>query len=138
MSLLAPDRTSAGPPVPPPAVPEAGRRRWWSGRAGEPSWARPALLGLLLGAAALYLWGLSANGYANEFYAMAAQSGSMSWKAWFFGSLDPGSTITVDKTPASLWVMGLSIRLFGLSSWSLPMKSRLTPFETRACARPSA
>ena len=27
--------------------------------------------------------------------------------------------ITVDKPPASLWIMGLSVRLFGLSSWSI-------------------
>jgi hypothetical protein len=61
---------------------------------------RPSLLALLLGAAVLYLWGLSANGYANDFYAAAAQAGSQSWKAWFFGSLDAGNSITVDKPPA--------------------------------------
>jgi 4-amino-4-deoxy-L-arabinose transferase-like glycosyltransferase len=43
----------------------------------------------------------------------------VSWKAFFFGSLDPGSFITVDKLPASLWVQALSARLFGFSSWSI-------------------
>jgi 4-amino-4-deoxy-L-arabinose transferase-like glycosyltransferase len=33
--------------------------------------------------------------------------------------VDSSNFITVDKTPASLWVMELSGRLFGFSSWSL-------------------
>ena len=85
----------------------------------EPSWTRPALLVLLAATAVLYLWGLGASGWANSFYAAAAQAGSESWKALFFGASDAASSITVDKTPASLWVMGLSVRFFGLSSWSL-------------------
>ncbi|GAA0643062.1 glycosyltransferase family 39 protein [Kutzneria viridogrisea] len=87
--------------------------------ADHPRWARPALLALLLGTAVLYLWDLGSSGYANSFYAAAAQAGSQDWTAWLFGSLDSGNAITVDKPPASLWVMGLSVRLFGLSSWSL-------------------
>jgi len=75
--------------------------------------------GLLALTAIAYLWGLSKNGYANEYYAAAVQAGSKSWKAWFFGSFDSSSFITVDKTPASLWVMGLSGRIFGFSVWSM-------------------
>jgi 4-amino-4-deoxy-L-arabinose transferase-like glycosyltransferase len=67
----------------------------------------------------LYLWNLSASGDANSFYAAAVQAGTKSWKAWFFGSLDAGNSITVDKPPASLWVMGLSARIFGFNSWSM-------------------
>ncbi|MEZ0051904.1 4-amino-4-deoxy-L-arabinose transferase-like glycosyltransferase [Mycobacterium sp. MAA66] len=74
---------------------------------------------LLIVTAALYLWDLSASGYGNTYYAAAAQAGAQSWSAWFFGSLDPQNFITVDKPPASLWVTGLSVRLFGLSSWSV-------------------
>jgi len=74
---------------------------------------------LLAMTAVLYLWSLSASGYANSFYSAAAQAGSESWKAFFFGSLDAGNSITVDKPPASLWLMGLSVRIFGLSSWSI-------------------
>jgi 4-amino-4-deoxy-L-arabinose transferase-like glycosyltransferase len=62
---------------------------------------------------------LSRNGMGNAYYAAAVKSGSVSWKAFFFGSLDPGSFITVDKLPASLWVQELSARLFGFSSWSI-------------------
>jgi len=89
------------------------------GRPGEPRWAWPALLALLVLTAALYTIGLSRNGWANDFYAAAVQAGTRSWKAFFFGSLDAGNFITVDKTPASLWVMELSARAFGLNSWSL-------------------
>src|SRR3984957_2986246 len=84
-----------------------------------PRWYRPAFLVMLAAVALLYLWDLSASGYANSFYAAAAQAGTESWKAWFFGSLDSSNFITVDKPPASLWVMGLSGRIFGFNSWSL-------------------
>ncbi|MGW2227111.1 ArnT family glycosyltransferase [Streptomyces formicae] len=105
-----------------PAVPTAlheSRAEGTRGRADDPRWARPALLGLLLATAVLYLWNLSASGYANSFYSAAAQAGSRSWQALFFGSLDAGNAITVDKPPAALWPMALSVRLFGLNSWAI-------------------
>ncbi|WP_084531431.1 ArnT family glycosyltransferase [Nocardia miyunensis] len=74
---------------------------------------------LLIGTAVAYLWNLSINGWANSFYAAAVQSGAKSWKAFFFGSSDWANSITVDKTPASLWPMEISVRLFGLHSWSM-------------------
>ncbi|MEV7661325.1 glycosyltransferase family 39 protein [Paenarthrobacter sp. NPDC089316] len=77
-------------------------------------------LGIVMaGTAALYLWGLAASGWANAFYSAAAQAGSQDWTAWFFGSSDAANSITVDKPPAALWITGLSVRLFGLSSWSI-------------------
>ena len=94
------------------APPPQPRRR-------DPRWARPALWALLAATAVLYLWDLSASGWANEFYAASAQAGSQSWKAWLFASLDAGNAITVDKPPAAMWVMGLSMRIFGVNSWSL-------------------
>ena len=84
------------------------------GRADDPAWARPALLGLLAATALLYLVDLAASGYANSFYSAAVQAGSQSWKAFFFGSFDSSNFITVDKPPASLWVMDISARLFGV------------------------
>ncbi|GAA1013077.1 glycosyl transferase [Acrocarpospora pleiomorpha] len=78
-----------------------------------------ALPVLLLATAVLYLWGLGASGWANSFYSAAAQAGSQDWTAFFFGSSDAGNSITVDKTPASLWVMALSARLFGVNAWSI-------------------
>lgn len=80
---------------------------------------RPALAGLLVATGLLYLWNLDASGYANSFYSAAVQAGSESWKAFFFGSSDAGNSITVDKPPAALWPMALSVRLFGLGSWQI-------------------
>ena len=81
---------------------------------------------LLLGAtAAMYLWDLSASGWANSFYAAAVQAGSRSWKAFFFGSFDSSNFITVDKSPAALWVMDLTARVFGVNSWSILVPNAL-------------
>jgi 4-amino-4-deoxy-L-arabinose transferase-like glycosyltransferase len=88
-------------------------------RRDESRRARLALVALLGATAVLYLWGLSASGWANGYYAAAVQAGTKSWKAFFFGSSDAANFITTDKAPASLWVMDLSARVFGLSSWSI-------------------
>lgn len=82
-------------------------------------WELPALALLLIITAVAYCWDLSATGWGNDFYAAAVQSGTQSWKAFFFGSLDPGNIVTVDKTPLSLWPMELSGRVFGFSSLSM-------------------
>lgn len=94
-------------------------QRLWRGPEQDPSWARPALLGLLAATALLYVYNLTASGYANSFYSAAVQAGSVSWKAFLFGSSDAGNSITVDKPPAALWIMALSVRAFGLSSFSI-------------------
>ncbi len=88
-------------------------------------WVLPAHAVLLAATAALYLLGLSANGWANAYYSAAAQAGSESWTAFFFGSLDAGNAITVDKPPASIWAMALSVRLFGLSSFAILLPQAL-------------
>ncbi|MEU2712670.1 glycosyltransferase family 39 protein [Streptomyces sp. NPDC007205] len=111
---------TAPPRTPRPSTP--GRpvlRRLWRGRPEDPSWTRPALLGLLAATLLLYLYDLSASGYANSFYSAAVQAGSRSWKAFFFGSLDAGNAITVDKPSAFMWPMELSVRIFGLNSWAI-------------------
>ncbi|MER6179044.1 glycosyltransferase family 39 protein [Streptomyces sp. NPDC001652] len=121
-----------------PPAPEAGEpkqpfvKRLWRGRPEDPRWARPAFWGLLLLTAALYFFNLSSSGYANSFYSAAVQAGSQSWKAFFFGSLDAGNAITVDKPPASLWPMALSVRVFGLSSFAILMPEVLMGIGTVA------
>ncbi len=107
-----------GPPSA-PAGPRATFQRLWRGPQQDPAWARPALLALLLLTAGLYLVNLTSNGWANAYYSAAAQAGSASWKALLFGSSDAASSITVDKPPASLWVMALSVRLLGLGSFAI-------------------
>jgi len=105
-------------------------RRLVRGRPDAARWERPALLGLLALAAVLYLWDLSSSGWANSFYSAAAQAGSVNWEAFFYGSSDAGNSITVDKPPASLWLMALSVRMFGLSSFSILLPEALMGLAT--------
>ena len=97
----------------------SGLRRLVSGKPEDPRWVRPTLIALLALTALGYLWALGDSGWANSFYSSAVQAGTKSWKAFFFGSSDASNFITVDKPPASLWVMELSARIFGVNSWSI-------------------
>jgi 4-amino-4-deoxy-L-arabinose transferase-like glycosyltransferase len=102
----------------------------------NPRWAQGGLVALLVATAVFYLWGLSASGYANSFYSAAVQAGSVSWKAFFYGSSDAANSITVDKPPASLWVMALSVRVFGLN-WRAWRRWRCsTPWSAVVSVRP--
>jgi len=109
----------AGNGDPTPPAPHSRTSRLWRGDAGDPRWVRPTLLALLAATSVLYLWGLSASGWANAFYSAAVQAGSQSWKAFLFGSSDAANFITVDKPPAALWPMEIAARIFGVSSWSI-------------------
>jgi 4-amino-4-deoxy-L-arabinose transferase-like glycosyltransferase len=104
-------------------TPRPARRPLWvrlvRARPEDPFWVRPSLLILLVSTGVAYVWALGDSGWANSFYSAAVQAGAKSWKAFFFGSSDPSNFITVDKPPASLWVMELSARVFGLNSWSI-------------------
>jgi 4-amino-4-deoxy-L-arabinose transferase-like glycosyltransferase len=94
----------------------------------------PELGGLLVVAGVLYLWALSRNGYANEYYSAAVHSMSTSWHAFFFGSFDASGVMTVDKPPLALWVQALSVRAFGFSSWSMLVPQALMGVATVALA----
>ena len=100
------------------------------GDTDEAAWVRPAFAGVLALAAILYVWNLTVSGYANTYYSAAALAASQSWSAWFFGSFDANNFITVDKPPLSTMVMGLSVRLFGLSSWSVLLPQALAGVAT--------
>ncbi|HEY0246745.1 MAG TPA: glycosyltransferase family 39 protein [Gryllotalpicola sp.] len=102
-------------------TPRARVRREWA-----------AFIGLLAAAGALYVWNLAASGWANSFYSAAVQAGTKNWVAFFYGSSDAGNSITVDKPPASLWLMELSARVFGLSSWSILLPEALMGVATVA------
>lgn len=117
--------TTAALPLHPPVA--AARAH-----ADRPRWERPAFAGLLIATAVLLLWDLGASGYANSFYSAAVQAGSESWKAFFFGSSDAGNSITVDKPPAALWPMMLSVRLFGLGAWQILVPQALMGVGTTA------
>jgi 4-amino-4-deoxy-L-arabinose transferase-like glycosyltransferase len=91
----------------------------------QPRWVRPSAFGLVIASAVLYLWNLTNSGYANSFYAAAIQAGSKNWTAWFFGSMDAGNAITVDKPPAAFWIPGLLGRLFGFNSFTMLLPEAL-------------
>jgi len=80
---------------------------------------RPELLAVVGVAAALNLWGLSVNGWANTFYSAATRSMTTSWHDFLFASLDKTGLMTVDKPPLSLWVQALSARIFGFHPLSI-------------------
>ncbi len=112
-TLIAPESRTSEPPSA-PVAPITARRPWPTiTRSG---WITAAIA---LFATVLYTWNLAINGYANEYYTAAVKSASLSWKAFFFGSIDSGNFITVDKPPAALWLQALSVRIFGFSSWAI-------------------
>ena len=105
-----------------PTTPRTSRlTRLVRGPEEDPRWARPALLALLAATAVFYFINLTASGWANSFYSAAVQAGLANWEAFLFGSSDAANSITVDKPPAALWIMALSVRIFGLSSFSILM-----------------
>ena len=87
--------------------------------------ARLGALTVVALAAVVTLWDLSVSGYANTYYSAAAQAASQSWSAWFYGAIDAAGFITVDKPPASLWLMGLSVRVLGLSPFAVLLPEAL-------------
>jgi 4-amino-4-deoxy-L-arabinose transferase-like glycosyltransferase len=99
-------------------------------RTDEAAWVAPAMLGVVGLAAILYVVNLTVSGYANTYYSAAALAGSQSWSAWFFGSLDSANFITVDKPPLGTMLIGLSVRLLGLSSWSILLPEALAGIGT--------
>ncbi|MDT0474812.1 glycosyltransferase family 39 protein [Streptomyces sp. DSM 41014] len=122
MTTLAPPPAPAAPEGRHRAVTRPGSRlgRLFTGAPDDPRWARPALWAVLVLATALYAWNITSL-TGNSFYDAAVYSGTRSWKAFFFGALDAGSFITVDKPPFALWVMGLSARVFGYGNWQLAL-----------------
>ncbi len=124
MTTLAPP--TAEPRLGPvPATAGARLRTLVRTRAAEKTWVLPATAAVLVLATILYVVNLTVSGYANVYYSGAAWAASQSWSAWFFGSVDPANFITVDKPPLATMVMGLSVRLFGLSSASILLPQAL-------------
>ena len=109
-----------------------GERSWLRGRSDSAAWVRPAQVSVAALAAIVYLVNLTISGYANTYYSAAALAASKSWSAWFFGSFDAANFITVDKPPLATMLMGLSVRLFGLSSWSILLPEALAGVATVA------
>ena len=126
-TLPAPARPA---PAPPPAP---GRHR--TATPSRPRWERPALLALLAGTAVLYLWGLSASGYANEFYAAAVQAGTQPGRRGCSARSTPATRSPSTSRPPPL-VMVAGRRLFGFNCWSLLVPQALRAWRrSRCCGR---
>ncbi len=111
-----------------PTTQVALRQRWSAWRRATVRPSRGArtgrgeaslVAGVLLVAGTAYAWDLDRQGWANAYYAAAAQAGASSWSSFFFGSLETGNAVSTDKPPTALWLMSLSLHLFGRSSWAL-------------------
>jgi 4-amino-4-deoxy-L-arabinose transferase-like glycosyltransferase len=94
------------------------RRHFWRSPPDQPPWARPTLLVIAALAALAYGYGMGTV-TLEPFYGGAARSMAASWHNFFFGSLDPWGTVSVDKLPGALWFQALSLRIFGFHLWAI-------------------
>lgn len=91
-------------------------------RSSGARWAVWVALSLVLVlAAALRLWKIQ-DVTGNVFYDAAVRSMGTSWHDFFFGALEPGGTVSIDKPPVDLWLQVDSTRVlgFGLVGLHLP------------------
>jgi 4-amino-4-deoxy-L-arabinose transferase-like glycosyltransferase len=110
-----------------PLSAEAGKRRAHAARRATdrtPGWVFAGLVLVCLLAAYLYGWGLSGTS-VHPYYTAAVRSMASSWHAFWFGGLDSGGSITVDKLPGALWFQALSVRFFGLHVWAVALPQAL-------------
>ena len=79
------------------------------------------ILGLIVIAGVTLASAHLASAPLGGYYATAVRSMSQSWHAWFFGALDPASTITIDKVPGWLQIQALSVRVLGFHGWVIEL-----------------
>jgi 4-amino-4-deoxy-L-arabinose transferase-like glycosyltransferase len=91
--------------------------------AAAPRGRRRELVGITvitLLAAVLRLWSLRAVP-DDPFYDAAVRSMTLSLHNFFFGAIEPGGTIAIDKPPLDVWLQVLSTQLFGFNSVALKL-----------------
>jgi 4-amino-4-deoxy-L-arabinose transferase-like glycosyltransferase len=106
-------------------LPPAGAHPPRGGREDQPAWSRPALIAVIVLAAALMLIDVTRSGYGNSYYAAGALAASHSWSALFNNAADLGGFVSLDKGPLPDWLMGLSGRVFGFGSFSVMVPNAL-------------
>lgn len=80
-----------------------------------------AAIGLItLGAAALRLIQLK-EVPPDPFYDAAVRSMTLSWHNFFFGALEPGASVSIDKPPIDLWLQVASVKVLGFSNTILKL-----------------
>src|SRR5579859_21015 len=88
-------------------------------------WHRIVLFAIVALSAVLNFFGLSKEGYDNQYYAAAVKSMSQSWHNFFFNSFDPAGFVTIDKPPLGFWFQVASVKLFGFSGGSILLPEAL-------------
>ena len=93
----------------------------------------PYLLGGLVFALALALrlWSID-HVAGNVFYDAAVRSMGNSWHNFFFGALEPGGSVSIDKPPVDLWLQVASTTVLGYDLTALHMPEALAG--AAACA----
>ncbi|WP_342774575.1 glycosyltransferase family 39 protein [Paenibacillus piri] len=84
----------------------------------------PLFLILLL-SAFLNMYNIWTDEYANTYYTTAVASMLHNFHNFFFASLDPAGSVTVDKPPVVFWIQTASAYLFGLHGWSVILPQAL-------------
>ena len=85
-------------------------------------WVALAAITLLAGALRLADLGGSP---LNPFYDAAVRSMSHSWHNFFFGALEPGGSVSIDKPPVDLWLQVASVKALGYSTKDLLLPEAL-------------
>lgn len=85
----------------------------------------PVLIGIVLLAALLNIYGIWNDQYANAYYTAAVTSMLQSFHNFFFASFDPGGFVSVDKPPVAFWIQTLFAHVFGVHGWSVILPQAL-------------
>ncbi|WP_022878017.1 glycosyltransferase family 39 protein [Microbacterium sp. B19] len=101
-------------PIARPATAMAPKQRAWP-------WGLAAVAALALVLTSWQVW----DGAPSDYYASIAVSMSQSWSNFFFGSMDPAGTVTLDKIPGSFWIPALFVKAFGYSAWTVILPNAL-------------
>ncbi len=83
----------------------------------------PIAIGALV--AGLMLTDVTRSGYGNTYYAEGAFAASHSWNALLMNAADLGGYVSLDKGPLPDWLMGLSGRVLGFTSFSVMIPNAL-------------
>ncbi|HEY8911114.1 MAG TPA: glycosyltransferase family 39 protein [Desulfosporosinus sp.] len=85
----------------------------------------PLLIGIILLAVFLNMYGIWKDQYANAYYTAAVTSMLQSFHNFFFASFDPGGFVTVDKPPVAFWIQTMFAYVFGVQGWSVILPQAL-------------
>jgi 4-amino-4-deoxy-L-arabinose transferase-like glycosyltransferase len=61
----------------------------------------------------------------DPFYDSAVRSMALSWHNFFFGAMEPGGSVSIDKPPVDLWLQVASVKLVGFNTTALMLPEAL-------------